>query len=77
MAAYNAKEIFALPNKERRLLAKKLWKSLDEHNVVVNEDKETLKELEQRWQMIMEGKIKTLTPAQFWSNIEKHRSKKK
>ena len=45
MAAYSTKEIFSLPNKERRILAKKLWKSLDEHSGYVTEDKKTLKEL--------------------------------
>ncbi len=77
MAAFKTKDLLALPNKERRLLAKKLWKSLDEHNSFVTEDKETLKELEKRWQMIMEGKVKTLTPSEFWMSIEKHRSQKK
>jgi hypothetical protein len=47
------------------------------HNSFVTEDKETIKELEKRWQMIMEGKVKTLTPSEFWMRIEKHRSQKK
>ena len=44
--AYNTKELLALPDKEKRGLAKKLWKSLADNTSIAKEDGATVKELE-------------------------------
>ena len=77
MAAYNTKELLALPDREKRMLAKKLWKSLSDNTAVVKEDEELIKLINKRWEMIETGKIKMYNSAEFWANIDRHREKRK
>lgn len=75
--AYNIKELLALPNKERRMLATKLWKSLADNNALAKEDEEIIKMLNNRWKLVQTGKAKTYSSDEFWDMIDKHRAKNK
>ena len=45
---YSTKQLLALPDKEKRLLAKKLWGSLSENNSPAKEDQQLMKALDKR-----------------------------
>jgi putative addiction module component (TIGR02574 family) len=63
---YNTKELLALPDKEKRGLAKKLWKSLADSTGIVKENKATITELDKRWNSIENGDMKTYSSKDFW-----------
>lgn len=73
---YNAEELLALPNKVKRTLAKKLWQSLDDNTSFTKEDKQIIRELDRRWELIEAGKMKSYTSKQFWNKIEKYKQNK-
>jgi putative addiction module component (TIGR02574 family) len=74
--AYNIDELLSLPVRERRKISEKLFSSLPESNSLTEEDKETIKMLDKRWNEIKSGKAKLLTPAQLRAGIKKSRDKK-
>ena len=74
--AYNIDELLSLPVGERRKISEKLFSSLPESNSLSEEDKETIKMLDKRWNDIKSGKAKLLTPAQLRAGIIKSRVKK-
>jgi putative addiction module component (TIGR02574 family) len=63
---YNTKELLALPDKEKRGLAKKLWKSLADSTGIVKENEATITELDKRWNSIENGDMKTYSSKDFW-----------
>ena len=73
--AYNTKELLALPNKEKKILAKKLWKSLAENHSVVKEDPSIISLLNKRKEEIETGKASLVTPEQLRKEINEHRKK--
>ena len=68
--AYNIDELLSLPVRERRKISEKLFSSLPESNAVTNEDQETIKMLDKRWNEIESGNAKLLTPAQLGERIK-------
>ena len=56
--SYSTEQLLALPDKEKRLLAKKLWSSLGENNTPVKEDQQMMQVLHKRWEDIESGKMK-------------------
>ena len=64
--AYNTKELLALPDKEKRGLAKKLWKSLAENMSIAREEQSIIQELDKRWNSIENGEMKTYSSKDFW-----------
>lgn len=46
--SYSTEQLLALPDKEKRLLAKKLWSSLGENNTPVKEDQQMMQVLHKR-----------------------------
>jgi len=73
--AYNTKELLALPDKEKRVLAKKLWKSLAENHSVVKEDPAIIRMVNKRKEEIETGKAALVTPEQLRKEINEHRKK--
>ena len=74
--AYNTKELLALSDKEKRGLAKKLWKSLADNTSIAKEDRATVQELDKRWSLIEKGEMKTYSSKEFWEVVEQKRQKK-
>ena len=60
-----------MPDKEKRLLAKKLWSSLGENNTPVKENQQLMQALNKRWEDIESGKIKLYSKKEFWESIHK------
>ena len=68
---YTTEQLLALPDKEKRLLAKKLWNSLGENNTPVKENQQLMQALNKRWEDIESGKIKLYSKKEFWESIHK------
>ena len=68
---YTTEQLLALPDKEKRLLAKKLWSSLGENNTPVKENQQLMQALNKRWEDIESGKIKLYIKKEFWESIHK------
>jgi len=68
---YTTEQLLALPDKEKRLLAKKLWSSLGENNTPVKENQQLMQALNKRWEDIESGKIKLYSKKEFWESIHK------
>ena len=68
---YLTEQLLALPDKEKRLLAKKLWGSLSENNSPAKEDQQLMKALDKRWEDIESGKIKLYSKKEFWESLHK------
>lgn len=65
-----------LPQKQRREIAEKLWKSLSPSTGVSKEEASTIVLLEKRWQDIEAQKTALLSPSDLRAKIQEHRSKK-
>ena len=68
---YTTEQLLALPDKEKRLLAKKLRSSLGENNTPVKENQQLMQALNKRWEDIESGKIKLYSKKEFWESIHK------
>ena len=68
--------LLALPKKERRQIAEKLWDSLAPETSIAKEDEATLQLLEKRWMDIESGKSKLYSSTQMKQKIEQYRIKK-
>ena len=68
---YTTEQLLALPDKEKRLLAKKLWSSLGENNTPVKENQQLMQALNKRWEDIESGKLKLYSKKEFWESIHK------
>jgi putative addiction module component (TIGR02574 family) len=75
--SYNTKELLALPNKEKRALAKKLWQSLEGSSAISSEEKEVIAMLEKRRNEIKSGKAVLLSPDELRKQIQAYRNKRK
>jgi putative addiction module component (TIGR02574 family) len=73
--SYSTEQLLALPDKEKRLLAKKLWSSLSENNSPVKEDQQLITALDKRWEDIKSGKIKLYSKKDFWESLHKKLNK--
>jgi hypothetical protein len=69
--SYSTEQLLALPDKEKRLLAKKLWSSLGENNTTAKEDQQLMKTLDKRWEDIESGKMKLYSKKEFWDSLDK------
>lgn len=61
-----------LPQKQRRDIAEKLWKSLSPNNGVSKEEASTIALLEKRWQDIQAQKTVLLSPSDLRAKIQEH-----
>ena len=73
--AVNIDDLLALPQKERRKIAEKLWESLHPASSSTIEEKEIIKLLETRWEDIQSGQSKLLSTKDVKEKITIHRSK--
>ena len=67
--SYSTEQLLALPDKEKRLLAKKLLSSLGENNTPVKEDQQMMQVLHKRWEDIESGKMKLYSKNEFWDSL--------
>lgn len=67
--SYSNEQLLALPDKEKRLLAKKLWSSLGENNTPAKEDQQMMKALDKKWKDIETGKMKQYSKKEFWASL--------
>ena len=67
--SYSTEQLLALPDKEKRLLAKKLWSSLGENNTPVKEDQQMMQVLDKRWEDIESGKMRLYSKKEFWDSL--------
>ena len=65
--------LLTLPPAERKLIAEKLWSSLDPVSTISKEDEETIKLLEKRWDNLTKGKSKSYTSTELRMMIEAER----
>ena len=72
--SYSTEQLLALPDKEKRLLAKKLWSSLGENNTPSKEDQQLMKTLDKRWEDIESGKMKLYSKKEFWDSLHESAS---
>jgi putative addiction module component (TIGR02574 family) len=70
--AVDMKALLALPQKQRRKIAEKLWQSLDPAENINSEDASIITLLEKRKAAADAGKTKPLSSAQFWAKVESY-----
>ena len=73
--SYSTEQLLALPDKEKRLLAKKLWSSLGESNTTAKEDEQLIKTIDKRWGDIESGKMKLYSKKEFWDSLHEKLNK--
>jgi hypothetical protein len=69
--SYSTEQLLALPDREKRLLAKKLWSSLGENNTTAKEDTQLIIDLDKRWGDIESGKMKLYLKKNFGTLYKK------
>lgn len=69
-------DLLALPQRERRRIAEKLWKSLSPNNSMVKEEKEVIDLLNKRWENIQSGKSKVYNYLELKEQIAHYRANK-
>lgn len=67
--------LLALPQKQRRKIAEKLWDSLSPNNSISSETKEIIDVLETRWNKIEKGKTKLYSSNELKQKINQYRNK--
>jgi putative addiction module component (TIGR02574 family) len=73
--AVSINTLLALPQKERRKIAEKLWGSLSPVQSISREEKDVLALLEKRWKDIESGKSKQYSASEMKKMIAVHRNK--
>jgi putative addiction module component (TIGR02574 family) len=71
------KALLALPQKERRKIAERLWKSLPDDDQSLQDEAAVVNLLEKRSNAVKAGKASLLSSEQFWSKVETKILKKK
>jgi putative addiction module component (TIGR02574 family) len=63
-------QLLALPQKERRAIAEKLWSSLAPSATITKEEKEIISLLEARWANYKNGKSTAFTPEELRKKLD-------
>ena len=72
---YSTEQLLALPDKEKRLLAKKLGAVQVKNNTQAKEDKQMMQAFDKRWEAIESGKMKLYSKKEFWNSLHEKLNK--